>query len=1455
MGQIQMQMQMRSVAPPVRLSEVRAVQFSVADPEQTRRQAVVDVGESGLADHRLGPPTEKHLCATCHGTALQCPGHWGYLELYAPVYHFAFLGHVCSVLKCVDQDTGALDLAPGKAAQPWVEADPPRPVDLQCLDRPASTRLAYAQKHARNAAGFRVVNAKIVFAQKADLSPTRALDILSRISTRDAEVLGFVGWHPKHLVLTVLPIPPPQIRPSVLLNGDKADDDLTKSLGNIIKANNRLRDAHRQGTKQGRVDELHLELQVNVTTFVDNEKKGVQIAQQRTGRPLQSMSQRLKGKEGRMRNNLQGKRTDWSARTVISGDPTLPLGDIGVPRSVANTLTMPESVTPRNIARLQALVASRTARYVKSGGAAGRLIDLRFATPQLQPGDIVERPLADGDFIVFNRQPSLHKMSMMAHRVRVLPFSTFRMNLSATAPYNADFDGDEMNCFLPQTVEAQAEIRTLLPVSKNIISPQTYRPVMGIVQDSLVGSYILTRRDTFLDRTEVSQLLMALPAPPEMPAPTILAPTELWTGKQIFSLLLPTLDFQRRSSWIIDDAEPFNSPSDGQVVIQGGQLLAGTLCKKSLGTSKGGLVHRAFDAFGHQEAADMMDRIQAISVEFLAFRGFSVGIGDALVAPGVEAHIQTLLQQARSLQGTEEVVAQGIEAAKHAVGAAVGSALAQTNRFTWMEASGAKGAKHNIHQIIGCVGQQNIEGQRVPAMYGAGRTLPHYPFGIPSTEACGFVSGSYAKGLSPQEVFFHALGGREGLIDTAIKTRDSGYTQRRLSKTLESLVVAYDNTVRAGEGQIVQFLYGEDGTDGLGNPVSPGEPVGTLAAQSVASSITQSTLNSFARHTAILLELDGLLHRTTIGDFVDARIEEALHVEHHANDTLLAWLPGTNIRIPSCDELGRITFCRVEAVTRHPVINEDGTDTMLDVRLQSGRSVVATKGLSFLTRQGNKILPLKGSHLRVGDYLPVAKPLDALEITPDEIPGIFTRELGKVRVRRAHLPELRARLGLAEDRAAVDRAALEDIFYDKVISINEVANGHPWAYDLTVEGTRNFNTFCGIAVRDSFHHAGTSNSDVLLGCPRLTELINASAAISTPILTMKAADRAAAADIEASIVARKLQDVLHSATVHYDPGHMLAREQLELWYEMPDAPPESLSDWVLRLELLHSTLVAARLQVADVADLLTRTWPPAICCCSEENDDPAFVHVRVPHGKWDHDAFLRAAAQAPSILLSGIDGITAAYVTQEADGCKVTTDGSRFLAAMGAPGVNFATTLTNHIIEVRQVLGIEAARRRLIEEIQMVFEIECNFVSPRHLMLLVDTMTQFGNVASVTRTGVIKAITGVFGVASFEETVDVLFRAGLNRSVDHLRGVSQKVIFGQSGNFGSGMADLLLDVDGLPDDPDPPKPRPAPRSQPGPAVSAAAGPPGAMPARSALWAPSSPLCRPPPWTPSSPLRF
>ncbi|MFB6084039.1 MAG: DNA-directed RNA polymerase subunit A', partial [Halorientalis sp.] len=599
----------------------------------------------------------------------------------------------------------------------------------------------------------------------------------------------------------------------------------------IIRINQRFMENREAGAPQLIIEDLWELLQYHVTTFMDNEISGTPPARHRSGRPLKTLSQRLKGKEGRFRGSLSGKRVNFSARTVISPDPTLSLNEVGVPDRVAKEMTQTMNVNERNLEEARRYVSNGPeahpgANYVKRPD--GRRLKVtekncEELAEKVEPEWEVSRHLVDGDIVIFNRQPSLHRMSIMAHEVVVMPYKTFRLNTTVCPPYNADFDGDEMNMHALQNEEARAEARVLMRVQEQMLSPRFGENIIGAIQDHVTGTYLLTNQNPQFNETQALDLLRATRID-ELPEPdgTDEAGDEYWTGRTVFSELLPDeLNLE------------FTSSAGDDVVIEDGQLLEGTIDEDAVGGFGGEIVDTIAKVYSKTRARIFVNEVASLAMRSIMHFGFSIGIDDESISPEAEAQIDEAIENAydrvqelietyergdleslpgRTVDETLEMkIMQTLGKARDSAGDIAEDDFSDDNPAVVMAESGARGSMLNLTQMAGAVGQQAVRGERINRGY-EDRTLPHYKPNDLSAEAHGFVEHSYRGGLDPREFFFHAMGGREGLVDTAVRTSKSGYLQRRLINALSELETQYDGTVRDTSDTIVQFEFGEDGT-------------------------------------------------------------------------------------------------------------------------------------------------------------------------------------------------------------------------------------------------------------------------------------------------------------------------------------------------------------------------------------------------------------------------------------------------------------------------------------------------------------------------------------------------------------------------------------------------------------------------------------------------------------------
>lgn len=880
--------------------KIVGLQFCVLSEEDILRRSVVEVKdptlyvknlpkENGVNDHRMGTVDRRYRCGTCGQDVGKCNGHIGHIRLPIPLYHFGFLDHVLKILRMVcffcsrltlplytlNKKTkqreknmrlhSVLNTTSGFerffALKAFVKA-PPKPPAVYKRPCPHCKGLNPWYTLDKQTVGILIDWSRALPSMPEEdkavtthiFTSAEAYSILKCIRDSDAKILGFDTQfaRPKDLMISVLLVPPCNIRPVIMQTDQsksKGQDDLTKKLNEIVKSSNKFVPACQKENLQDvrgiEVGQMPFEvakemrnLQGHMATYFRQDAKGAKAATLRSGAPMRCLWTRLKGKGGRFRNNLMGKRTNFSARTVASPDTNIDVDEIGVPMEVALVLTIPERVTELNRAHLAARVLAGAGRLDGANTVitnTGTMINLHITDLEtrqmirLQTGWIVERPLNDGDYVIHNRQPSLHKKSILAHRVRVMPTGrTFRINVAATSPYNADFDGDETNLHAPQSLRARAEMCEIMAVDRQMLNAQNNKPIIGLVQDSLVGSFCMTRKDTFLTRERCMQLLMSNHYGDQtLPPPAIQKPCELWTGKQIYSCLFPPI-FLKRVVRNATEEDPF-SVNEDTVVIRNGELLCGALCKQTLGTTGGGIIHVICKDQNRKRAVQFISDAQRMVIQWMGTFGFSVGIRDCMIDAPTESSIQGIIQRAfKKIELLQSHIANSSVPIKastvegyisqilckiidHA-GRMVQSGLGFHNRIFTMATAGSKGSAINTSQIAACVGQQSVEGRRIrpKRMQVEVDGGPEYDEG---PENCGFVANSYTIGLEPTEFFHHAMGGREGLVDTAVKTARTGYLQRRLEKAMEAMRAHFDGSVRNAEGYIVQYAYGVDALD------------------------------------------------------------------------------------------------------------------------------------------------------------------------------------------------------------------------------------------------------------------------------------------------------------------------------------------------------------------------------------------------------------------------------------------------------------------------------------------------------------------------------------------------------------------------------------------------------------------------------------------------------------------
>ena len=1289
------------------MTEIDHLQFSIVSNETARKLSVAEINthdvfdkgipkHGGLSDLRLGTIDRQFKCQTCKQDALGCCGHFGHIELGCPVYHICYLKYIFKTLQCVCVDCFQckidIDVTYIKKAKQHKYVHELCKTKLKCAHCDAIQPKFSLEKY----------ELFIEYEKKEKCTMSHVLSIMNSLSDNTVNVLGFdpIHSHPKNMFISVLLVPPPHVRPSISMDSSlKSQDDLTHKLCEIVKTNNLLKKQIENGSSSETLYPLMDLLQYHVTTYIDNGIPGINQATQRTGRPLKALCQRLKSKDGRIRGNLMGKRVNFSARTVITAEPNIDLDELGVPHEIAKTLTFPEKVTRFNLSSLQdcvnigpnAQLGSVGANIVHQGKSQK---DLRFVSNiQLEIGDTVERHLKDGDIVVFNRQPSLHKMSMMGHKIKVMPHSTFRMNVCATTPYNADYDGDEMNIHAPQSLTVKAEIQELMMVSHNMVSPQSNKPVIGIIQDSLLGCHKITLQDTFIPQNIVHDICMKLQK--KVPCPAIIKPKALWTGKQIISLLLPNdFCFERKSNMTTEKSTHTND--DSYVKIHNGYICTGNLDKRSLGSSEAGIIHLLWLEYSHTHAKDFVSKIQYAINYWLNNAGFSIGAMDIFINKDAEnkveqciCHAKTKVNQMIKISKTanvsyEQKINQVLNNAMSNAGLIVKENIDLSNNINSTVTGGSKGSMFNIAQIMGCVGQQNVNGQRIDLGY-THRVLPHFEKHEITPEAKGFVENSYKKGLTPHEFYFHAMGGREGIIDTAVKTSETGYIQRRLIKAMEDLQVSSDHSVRNSSGDIISFVYGDDGLD--------------------ASLLITDTLD--------LTKPEIYVHPEISNDEKALIYKLASEFKYTKFKVRAPWLIERYILKYKCNK----HF--VNAHDAFIIVSEfiSKIRLQLDFDIVNTYSTFAIHALIF-TKLCSKITTQ-------------CLTKEGLSSLCNELVQLYTK-------------------AIAQKGESIGTVAAQ--------SIGENVT------QLTL---------------NTFHSAGYSAKNVTLGVPRFRELINVAKLLKSPSMTLPFISE----NINKDQVASSLEYIQMYDMLKY---HEIIDIDIETYTEFMDIPDQNESEIMeynstgLRLHIDPAKLRLHYITCIDIGVSIMKNYTNLICLPHNDNCIDVI---------FDYDEnlnFTSFVGKLKGDVVSGIEGISKVYI----DNSVLETDGSSLQQAMLYEQFDSNRCVTNDILEMYDVLGIEGARSMLYNEIKKVLEFDGTYINDRHFNTLADTMTSKGTLMAITRHGINRGDNGPLMKCSFEETIDVLTDSAVFADVDYLKGVTENITVGKLANVGTGNFDL-----------------------------------------------------------------
>ena len=1428
-------------------SKILGIQFSILSPDEIRKGSVAVITSrdtyinnkpviNGLFDPRMGVLEPGFICPTDGLDYMQTPGYFGHIDLARPLFYIQYLNTVIKIARCTcvkcsklliskEKYKHALEMQP-EARWNYVFSLASK---VKRCGEDTSDGCGCKQPSKIKKEGLSTLIAEWEPMEgvtdeeqlKLNMTPEVLLKQFRRISDEDVSFMGFspIWSRPDWMICQVLAVPPPAVRPSVKHDTQqRSEDDITHIIVDIIKANKTLQEKIATNARADVINDWTMLLQYRVATLVDNNIPGVAVAAQRSGRPLKSIKERLNGKHGRVRGNLMGKRVDFSARSVITPDPNLSIKELGVPKKIAMNITRPVLVNKRNIKFLQKLV--RNGPDVHPGAKnldrkRGETISLRYVdreTLVLEPGDVVHRHMMDGDAVLFNRQPTLHRMSMMSHIVRIMPVGdTFRMNVADTKPYNADFDGDEMNMHMPQDIEAASELRNLAAVPWQIISPASNSSIVGIFQDSLLGAYQFTRKDTAFSKRDAMNLLMSFK---KVDVETLGKKSRI-SNFDILSQIMPplTLNYKTKTFKEGDDYKT----SNGVLDIQNGVYHRGQLDKGVLGGGSKGLLQRICNDYGNMASADFIDDLQNIVTEYMKTSAFSVGISDLIadeatnkeisqVITTTKQKVHDLIDQAHigifenntgktNEEEFETQIKNITSKCENDTGKIGRESLSANNRFAIMVKAGSKGSDLNMMMMISCVGQQNVDGKRIP--YGfEDRTLPHFNKFDDTPGARGFVESSYISGLSPEELFFHAMGGRVGLIDTAVKTSQTGYIQRRLIKGLEDLKVEYDMTVRNNKQKIIQYSYGEDGFD-------------TTKVENQMLPLVSMTLDEIYAHYYIPVN--------SIQDkgFTSCYTKNVIRRIRTQKDKLAL----------RCKEAINTMITMRERIVNHVFHKQDNKNVHLPVafgymiqNVQGEQNINANSIVDMTPLEAFQMIDEGFERIKSIHFVPptdLFKTMYYYYLSPKEIVVLkrFNRNALKLLIDKIVLGYKNAIVAPGE---MVGMIAAQSI-------------GEP-----TTQMTLNTFHFAGVA----------SKSNVTRGVPRIEEILSLSENPKNPSCTVhmfpdEEHDQENAEKIMHRLQYTPLRSVVEKVEICFDPDNLdtliKADELLVKQYRkfenmmeecmgMDTSSEETKSKWVVRVKMNEEAMLDKNITMDDINFTIKRAYEDKVdCVFSDYNDDNLVFRLRVSSLKSPKDTpgpkpldvsdeihYLKTFQDQllDNIILRGvkhIERVIPRKITNsvtETDGAYVKreswvldTVGTNLLDLLGLDFIDNTRTFTNDIQEVYRVLGIEAARQVIFNEISEVMEFDSTYINYHHLSLLCDRMTCNDSMVSIFRHGINNDHIGPIAKASFEETPEMFLKAARHAELDPMRGVSANVMCGQEGFFGTNAFNVVLDTD------------------------------------------------------------
>jgi DNA-directed RNA polymerase II subunit RPB1 len=1395
--------------------------------------------KGGLVDLRLGTCDPYLHCTTCGLNSLDCPGHFGHTELAEPVFHYGFLNHLVSTLKCVcvkcsniliEKNDKIMDKYKNKKGKYRFKltkdlvkninfcqhcGTPVPKIKKEVKEATVSVKVVL-EKEVGNVivddkTGIKSESVKVV---KEELTPRQCYNILRNISDVDVFLLGFNAneSRPEDMIIQRFPIPPTSIRPTAkidFLASATMEDSLTLKIADIISTNIKVRNQMNKDSSNPNLENLNTLLQYHIAIYFDNDSSSLPKSEFKAGnRPIKSISDRVKAKEGRIRTNLMGKRVDFSARSVITSDPNIDIDEVGIPLRVAMNLTIPEEVTPKNIDEMTKLLFNGSEVYPGAnfvfktininGKEIQQRIDLKYRKKNitLNFGDIVERHIVNGDYVLFNRQPTLHKPSMMGHKIHVLErddVNTFRMNVNVTKPYGADFDGDEMNIHLAQSIQARNELENIATCKYQIIGAKNSEPIIGCVQDSLIGAYLLS-----IDNDISYNLSTNLLSSTKSKSKSSLKKEKNFSGLDVFSHIIPK------------GINSLKKSGDNVIInIKNGELIEGKLDNSQLSTQKNSIHHYIWDKYGATDTQQFIDNVQRLTINYLNNRGFSIGFKDTIIDDETIAssrelinskvllvkHMITQFENEKDnidLTIIEDSIKSELNTVMPNIGKVITDTLDVSNAFYALLKSGAKGSAPNIAQIVGCMGQISHEGSRINKSVN-GRALVGFHKHDDTPSARGFIQSNLLEGLKGSEFFFASIAGRSGLIDGAIKTAETGYIQRKLIKALEDLYQRYDGTVRTSDNIIVQHLYGESGIDQVKQTQQKIKVIDmdNDEIKKIFMFSNEEIKKLSSKYSEDINKINSNIYKNMIRYRDDLR-------QVYYKSTL-------NYKILEDSFMLPVNFYRLT--------QEYSEDTNKEFNLNP-KHVLDSIG-ELLNDYDNRLIVLmdKNNKLLKRDeknYKFIYRVALNEYLSPKKC--IFKYNLSK-----NSFDNLIKDIKLSFTKSLVEPGEMVGVIAAQSI-------GEPTS-QMTL---------------DSKHSAGQAGkkSVTLSGLPRVKEIFSYSKNMKTPSTMVFFNENIHTNKKDVNRVASyfkhlTIKELINTAEIYYDTDGNDSLSKIlkddnakNPFYINNDKVDIKNLPFVFRLTMNIESMMDKETTLLDIKTKFITYWyknfstlknikrnlkdvlmnVDNLAILSNNSD---IIHIRFKMSNYNYNlltTFLNIVLD--TITLKGIDNINGTILNHEMivnfdnSGKKVIdkeyvveTEGINLIGLKYLKGIDHNRTIINDVNLTYRYYGIEAARSIIVKELVSAFGSGGAGINYTHISLLVDFMTHPGEIISIDRHGLNKIDNEPLSKASFEKTMEHFVNAALFNETDYLESVSSKVLVGKVVTGGTGAFDLLFDTE------------------------------------------------------------